>query len=348
MEVLISVAEQKMVVLRDGGLLRKYPISTSRFGVGDAYGSYKTPLGQLRVCDKVGDDLMPGAVIKHRAATGEVLDVNAPGRDPIVTRILWLDGLEEQNRNAKARGIYIHGTPEEKKLGEPVSWGCIRMRSKDVVELFDEIPLGASVRIIAERLPRLRKYEPPKPVIIAARPAPTPAPRIAAVAPTPAPVRIAAAKTTLPKTTPMPAPIPAYDPLGLQAAKSQAKTAPQIAAAAPAKRGSKALPEVADGPRSTDAVPSSFGDGGAFAAMKGSILFAGLPDGPAPQSISTSEPGKLVHSAPLSVPAPADGLSLNPVPSPAEALPASAGSPTDLAVRNPLPIPGGVKPADRQ
>ena len=115
MEVLISIADQKMAVLRDGGLIQKFPVSTSRFGAGDAYRSYKTPLGQLRVCDKVGEDLTQGAVIKHRSATGEVLDVNAPGRDPIVTRILWLEGLEEQNRNAKERGIYIHGTPEEKR-----------------------------------------------------------------------------------------------------------------------------------------------------------------------------------------------------------------------------------------
>ena len=148
MEVLISIADQKMAVMRDGGLIQKFPVSTSRFGAGDAFRSYKTPLGQLRVCDKVGNDLLPGAVIKHRAATGEVLDVNAPGRDPIVTRILWLEGMEEQNRNAKDRGIYIHGTPEEKKIGEPVSWGCIRMRSQDVVVLFDEIPMGASVKII--------------------------------------------------------------------------------------------------------------------------------------------------------------------------------------------------------
>ena len=147
------------------------------------------------MCDKVGEDLMFGAVIKHRSATGEVLDVNAPGRDPIVTRILWLEGLEEQNRNAKERGIYIHGTPEEKKIGEPMSWGCIRMRSRDVVELFDEIPLGATVRIIAERLPRLRKYEPPKPVIIVVHtPPPTPAPKPAPVAAPPSASQISAVR----------------------------------------------------------------------------------------------------------------------------------------------------------
>ncbi len=73
MEVLISVADQKLVLLRDGGVIAKYPISTSRFGVGDAMRSYKTPVGRLRVYNKIGDDLSPGAVIKHRSATGEVI-----------------------------------------------------------------------------------------------------------------------------------------------------------------------------------------------------------------------------------------------------------------------------------
>ncbi len=163
-EVLISVADQKMAVLRDGGLIKKYRVSTSKFGTGDSMGSYKTPLGRLRVCDKIGGDLDAGTVIKHRQATGEIIPVNAPGRDPIVTRIIWLEGLDDCNRNARTRGIYIHGTPEESNIGKPVSWGCIRMRSQDVIELYDELPPGALVSIIPDRLPRLHKYEPPKPV----------------------------------------------------------------------------------------------------------------------------------------------------------------------------------------
>ena len=181
LEVVISVAEQRLVVLRDGGLIRKFPISTSRFGLGDSFGSYKTPLGHLRVCEKVGDDFACGTVIKHRAATGEVLAANAAGRDPIVTRILWLDGLDEQNRNAKGRGIYIHGTTEESRLGKPVSWGCIRMRSSDVIDLYTGIPLGTPVNIIAEKLPKLHKYVAPPPVIIASNTPPAKvAPDIAA------------------------------------------------------------------------------------------------------------------------------------------------------------------------
>ena len=169
LEVVISIAEQRLVVLREGGVVGKYRISTSKFGLGDSFGSYKTPLGHLRVCEKVGDNLVSGTVLKHREATSEVLPVNAAGRDPIVTRILWLEGLDEQNRNAKARGIYIHGTPEEKRLGAPVSWGCVRMRSQDVIELFNGLPCGTSVNIIASKLPKLRKYVPqPPPLIIAA------------------------------------------------------------------------------------------------------------------------------------------------------------------------------------
>ena len=184
LEVVISVAEQRLVVLREGGLVAKYRISTSKFGLGDSFGSYKTPLGHLKVCDKVGDALVSGAVIKHRSATGEVLAVNAAGRDPIVTRILWLEGLDEENRNAKARGIYIHGTPEEKRIGDPVSWGCIRMRSSDVVDLYTGIPLGTPVNIIAEKLPKLHKYVEPPPVIIASNaPAPKVAPDMAAKKP---------------------------------------------------------------------------------------------------------------------------------------------------------------------
>ncbi len=166
LEIVISVAEQKLAVVKDGGLLRKYPISTSKFGLGDSYNSYKTPVGRLRVCDKIGDNLAFGAVLKSRNATGEILPVNSPGRDPIVTRILWLEGLESGNANAKSRGIYIHGTVEESRLGEPVSYGCIRMRSRDVVELFEETPVGTPVEIITDRFPRFRKAAPKTEILL--------------------------------------------------------------------------------------------------------------------------------------------------------------------------------------
>src|SRR6059058_3044227 len=84
-EVIVSVRDQKLAVIENGAVLAKFPISTSKFGLGDSFGSYQTPTGTLWVCNKIGDNLPPGAVIKNRAPTGEVLSVNAPGRDPIVT-----------------------------------------------------------------------------------------------------------------------------------------------------------------------------------------------------------------------------------------------------------------------
>ena len=90
-------------------------------------------------------------VFKDRKPTGEILFPNAPGRDPIVTRILWLKGKEPRNRNAYARYIYIHGTPEEKNLGQPKSYGCIRMSSADVAQLYECVEKGTRVDIVSER-----------------------------------------------------------------------------------------------------------------------------------------------------------------------------------------------------
>jgi hypothetical protein len=137
-------------LVRDGERVAEYRISTSKFGVGDKPRSYATPLGKLEIAERIGDGLPQGAVLKGRTATGEVLSANARGRDPIVTRILHLRGLESRNDNAFSRGIYIHGTPVERNLGRPDSWGCIRMRSKDVVELFDNVPVGTAVEIVDE------------------------------------------------------------------------------------------------------------------------------------------------------------------------------------------------------
>lgn len=149
-EVIISVPDQRMSVIRDGATVATFPVSTSRFGLGDAPRSYRTPLGHFRISGKVGTNLPRGAVLKGRRFTGEVLPVNAPGRDPIVTRILQLQGLEPHNRKAEQRGIYIHGTPEERNIGKPVSFGCIRMRSQDVVALYRQVNVGTRVLITAQ------------------------------------------------------------------------------------------------------------------------------------------------------------------------------------------------------
>ena len=157
-EIIVSVRDQQLLLKTDGKNEAIYPVSTSKFGIGDRWGSYATPLGKLIVRIKIGMGQPLGAVFHSRVPTGEVLKPDAPGRDPIVTRILWLEGTEPGNRNAFNRGIYIHGTPQEKFLGRPASYGCIRMRSSDVVTLCDRIGVGAVVRIIPDHLPIRRSF----------------------------------------------------------------------------------------------------------------------------------------------------------------------------------------------
>ncbi len=158
--IIISVRDQKLMVIEDGKRAATYPVSTSKFGIGDRWGSMTTPLGWLQVAEKIGDHAPPGAVFHKRRFTGEILLPNAPGRDPIVTRIIWLRGLEPSNANAFNRCIYIHGTAEEKTIGKPASYGCVRMCSKDVAEVYAQLDLGALVRIIPDSLPKLPKFKP--------------------------------------------------------------------------------------------------------------------------------------------------------------------------------------------
>ena len=146
--IVISTRDQRLAVLDRGTLLATYPVSTSKFGLGDYLRSSRTPLGQLEVAKKIGDNAPLGTVFKDRVRTGEIVAPNSPGRDPIVTRILWLRGREAQNANAFGRYIYIHGTPEERLIGMPASYGCIRMRSVDVVQLYSIVGVGAAVTIV--------------------------------------------------------------------------------------------------------------------------------------------------------------------------------------------------------
>ncbi len=154
-EVVVSVKEQKLMLVQNGKKAATYRVSTSKFGVGDRWGSMETPLGAMAVAQKIGDHAVTGAVFHNRRYTGEVLPPNAPGRDPIVTRIIWLRGLEPQNANAFARCIYIHGTPEERLIGKPASYGCIRMRSEDVTALYNQLPIGATVQVVPDGFPKL-------------------------------------------------------------------------------------------------------------------------------------------------------------------------------------------------
>ena len=152
--IIVSVPDQHMAIVENGVLIGHFPVSTSKFGLGDRPRSYATPLGTLEVAAKVGGGAPLGAVFKSRQFTGEILRPNSPGRDPIVTRILHLRGLDAGNAGAFGRAIYIHGTPEERKIGRPASYGCIRMRSRDVVRVFDAAPIGTKIEIVNSSLRR--------------------------------------------------------------------------------------------------------------------------------------------------------------------------------------------------
>ena len=146
--IVVSTREQKLALIDRGNVVAIYPVSTSKFGLGDWRGSRFTPLGKMQIAKKIGDNAPAGAVFKDRVRTGEIVAPDSPGRDPIVTRILWLRGLETQNVNAFSRDIYIHGTPEERNIGRPASYGCIRMRSSDIIHLYDIVGTGAAVTVV--------------------------------------------------------------------------------------------------------------------------------------------------------------------------------------------------------
>ena len=152
--IVVSVPDQRLALVENGVCIAQYPVSTSKFGIGDRPRSFATPLGMLQIAAKVGGNAPVGSVFRGQRRTGEILRPNAPGRDPIVTRILHLRGLEAQNSRAFGRGIYIHGTAEERRIGRPASYGCIRMRSRDIVRLFNSVPVGARVEIVNSRLHR--------------------------------------------------------------------------------------------------------------------------------------------------------------------------------------------------
>ena len=143
----IHVDRQCLELLNEEGLkLKKYPISTSSRGLVSESGSFKTPVGRYSISEKIGEAAPPWAVFKGRIFTGEIGSAENP-EDLVLTRILWLHGLESQNANTHERYIYIHGTNHESLIGTPASHGCIRMRNADVIELFEAVDLGTEVQI---------------------------------------------------------------------------------------------------------------------------------------------------------------------------------------------------------
>ena len=153
----INIDRQDLDLLDDSGTrLKRYRVSTSKFGGGELYGSYRTPRGRHIIRAKIGAGQPPNTVFVERRPTGEIyspeLSERFPGRDWILTRILWLSGREPGlNRLGRVdtmrRYIYIHGSPDSVQMGQPGSIGCIRMRNADVIDLFDRVCIGTIVDI---------------------------------------------------------------------------------------------------------------------------------------------------------------------------------------------------------
>jgi len=156
-DLVITLTRQTLQLRRNGRVDREFLVSTSRYGPGEQSGSLCTPRGLHVIRAKIGRGLPVGAILRGRRPTGEVfspaLHQAAPGRDWILTRILWLSGLEPgRNRlgsvDSMRRYIYLHGTPDHEPMGVPFSHGCIRMRNADVCWLFDAVAPGTRVNIV--------------------------------------------------------------------------------------------------------------------------------------------------------------------------------------------------------
>ena len=151
--LLVSVQEQKIHVVKDENVVKSYPISTSKYGLGNKVGSNKTPLGKHKVVEKIGEGLELGAVLKARKPTGEVIpqDEKTPATK-ITTRIIRIKGEESKNSNTYKRNVYIHGTTRESDLGKPASIGCVRMADEDIVEIFPKVDQNTKINIIEEKV----------------------------------------------------------------------------------------------------------------------------------------------------------------------------------------------------
>ena len=156
MRIEIDIAAQTLALFDGGRLLRRYSVSTAKNGPGEKNGSFCTPRGRHIVRAKIGAGQPVNAVFVRRRPTGELwspeLDEKYPGRDWMLTRILWLSGCEPgRNRlgevDTMRRYIYIHGSPDRAEMGKPGSIGCIRMRNADIVELFELVPPYTEVEI---------------------------------------------------------------------------------------------------------------------------------------------------------------------------------------------------------
>jgi lipoprotein-anchoring transpeptidase ErfK/SrfK len=143
--LLVDTAKQRLSIVQNGNPIAEFPVSTSRFGLGNVENSLKTPLGLHRVKEKYGHNAPLGRVFRDRIDTGEDWPIGTPGENLILTRILRLEGLEPginagPGIDSYERYIYIHGTNNEKSIGLPSSHGCVCMKNTDIITLFDQIP----------------------------------------------------------------------------------------------------------------------------------------------------------------------------------------------------------------
>jgi lipoprotein-anchoring transpeptidase ErfK/SrfK len=156
--LIVEVRTQRLYVVRNGRHIATYRVSTSAYGVGNREGSQQTPPGKHVIARKIGHGAAPGAVFRGRVPTGAIAPISqdrtSNDADLITTRILWLRGLEPGLNAGKGidsydRYIYIHGTPAEGLIGEPASHGCIRMKNREVIKVFELVSEGTMVEIIA-------------------------------------------------------------------------------------------------------------------------------------------------------------------------------------------------------
>ncbi len=147
--IIVDVPRQRLLLLSaSASPVASWPVSTSRFGLGSEEGSFRTPTGRFRIAEKIGDDAPPWMIFKSRIPTG-TLALPGGEEDHVLTRILWLEGLDPENANTRDRYIYIHGTNQESLIGTPASHGCVRLRNVDMITLFDRVETGDLVTIIA-------------------------------------------------------------------------------------------------------------------------------------------------------------------------------------------------------
>jgi len=149
MHLIVSPQRQVLEVYEGESLLAHFPVSTSKFGLGEEDGSHRTPRGHHQIQEKIGAGVPPGTIFQGRKPTGKIWKPEIQTKnDLILTRILWLAGRETHNANSHQRYIYLHGTNQEDQIGSPVSIGCIRLRNQDIIQLFDMVHVQTPITIL--------------------------------------------------------------------------------------------------------------------------------------------------------------------------------------------------------